>query len=279
MKQTILLLFFTTFHAFAFAQIDKKAEYSYAVVYDYNFQPSKEDKATRISEMMFLQVGKGFSNYLSLNQYRADSIIEELAREAELTNRIPSMGRADQRPQATVHHKVFFERSSNQMHFLGRFIVHRAHYKEAIPQLNWQMHEEEKEVAGYNCKKATTSFGGRDYTAWYAPTIELHNGPYKFNGLPGLILSIYDTDKEHVFTAVRVEKKNIVENLREWKGMYVHEFPSKEEFLAYAKKMKDNPALMLQQDVIRVPQDKMEETANRLKTSIEKNNNPIEREQ
>lgn len=39
-------------------------------------------------------------------------------------------------------------------------------------------------------------YAGRNWTAWYTEDIPIQFGSYKFNGLPGLILEIYD-DKEH----------------------------------------------------------------------------------
>jgi len=45
-------------------------------------------------------------------------------------------------------------------------------------------------------QKATTSFAGRQYIAWFTPEIPVPDGPYKFNGLPGLIIEIADL-KDH----------------------------------------------------------------------------------
>jgi GLPGLI family protein len=56
-----------------------------------------------------------------------------------------------------------------------------------------------KEILGYNCKKGNNRFAGRTYVAWYTTEISIADG-YKFHGLPGLILSIYDTNKHYQFT-------------------------------------------------------------------------------
>jgi len=60
-------------------------------------------------------------------------------------------------------------------------------------------------VAGYLCQKATCRFRGRNYTAWFAMDIPIQNGPWKFGGLPGLILKAYDSDKLYVFECVKIE--------------------------------------------------------------------------
>lgn len=69
---------------------------------------------------------------------------------------------------------------------------------EKLPVLKWNIHNESKKISHYNCNKATVSFRGRKYIAWYSLDIPLKNGPYKFHGLPGLILEIYDeTNRFH----------------------------------------------------------------------------------
>ncbi len=67
--------------------------------------------------------------------------------------------------------------------------------KEVAPIQNWKIENETKKIGKFNCKKATTSFRGRNYTAWFTTDIPLKFGPWKLNGLPGLILEAYDTNK------------------------------------------------------------------------------------
>jgi hypothetical protein len=54
--------------------------------------------------------------------------------------------------------------------------------------------------------KATTSFAGRNYEAWFTPEIPISDGPYKFYGLPGLIFKICDKKNQHVFTLKKLTK-------------------------------------------------------------------------
>lgn len=62
------------------------------------------------------------------------------------------------------------------------FLIH-----EAIRDTGWVLQSEEKEVAGYICKKAVS---GRKAIAWYCPEIPVSDGPSLFSGLPGLVLEV-----------------------------------------------------------------------------------------
>ena len=58
---------------------------------------------------------------------------------------------------------------------------------------NWQIQPETKEILGFSCQKADCEFRGRKYEAWFTPEIPIDNGPWKFAGLPGLIVAVADT--------------------------------------------------------------------------------------
>ncbi len=75
-------------------------------------------------------------------------------------------------------------------------------------------------ILGHRCQKATCRWRGRDYVAWFAPDIPIRRGPWKFGGLPGLIMKIHDVDSLYVFEAVAIEKGNFP----------IYQYP-KEEFM------------------------------------------------
>jgi GLPGLI family protein len=61
-------------------------------------------------------------------------------------------------------------------------------------KFDWKIGNETKKIGENNCKKATTLFRGRKYTAWFAEGIPINKGPWKFYGLPGLIVEVYDDE-------------------------------------------------------------------------------------
>ena len=71
----------------------------------------------------------------------------------------------------------------------------QVYVKEVLPKFNWKITNQKKKIASFNCVLATTTFRGRKYYAWYTPEIAVFSGPWKLNGLPGMILEAYDEDK------------------------------------------------------------------------------------
>lgn len=81
----------------------------------------------------------------------------------------------------------------------SNFLSRKQFYmKEDTPRMNWKITDEKKKIGKFICKKAITDFRGRNYTAWFTPEIAVQFGPWKLNGLPGLILEAYD-NKNNVF--------------------------------------------------------------------------------
>ena len=111
-------------------------------------------------------------------------------------------------------------------------------YVDSLHTQTWTMGDSTREVLGYTCQQATADFRGRHWTAWFATDIPVSDGPWKLGGLPGLILEAYDEGKQHVFTAVGLERVNdepIIFN-RSFVGNQKFEQTNRLEFLRSKKK-------------------------------------------
>lgn len=69
------------------------------------------------------------------------------------------------------------------------------------------MKQEKDTILGYPVQKATTQYGGRKWIVWFASDIPIPDGPYKFFGLPGLILKVHDTGNNHIFELKGIKNK------------------------------------------------------------------------
>lgn len=75
-----------------------------------------------------------------------------------------------------------------------------------LPAMDWKINGDTATFGGLHCQQAQTFFKGRHYTAWFCPDLPMHTGPWKLNGLPGLIIQAYDDKQEVLFMFDRVEK-------------------------------------------------------------------------
>lgn len=117
-------------------------------------------------------------------------------------------------------------------------------YAERLPAFEWQILSESKDILGYKCQKALGEFRGRKYIAWFAPSILISDGPWKFCGLPGLILAVEDTDKYFVFTCIDI-KNNQSQPIRFW--TYPHTKSSREKLRTIIQRMHKQPVVFCEQ--------------------------------
>jgi GLPGLI family protein len=68
--------------------------------------------------------------------------------------------------------------------------------KEPIETISWNKIDSTKTIGNFKCNLASSNFRGRKYFAWYSADIPTYWGPWKLQGLPGLILEVYDETQE-----------------------------------------------------------------------------------
>ena len=96
--------------------------------------------------------------------------------------------------------------NKKQLEHIHRIASDKFIMKEEFPELDWNILDETKEIGGYTCQKASTTFKGRTYEAWFTTEIPMSFGPWKLQGLPGLILAASDTKHEVMFEYDGFEK-------------------------------------------------------------------------
>lgn len=76
---------------------------------------------------------------------------------------------------------------------------------DSLHPMKWELLSDQKEILGYQCHSAKTYFRGRTYTAYYANDLPYTGGPWKFGGLPGLILEVHSLDDIYQFRATIIQ--------------------------------------------------------------------------
>lgn len=103
-----------------------------------------------------------------------------------------SRSRWDDHLPAIIRKKNSFENTS--LILLNDFFSLKS-----VDKMNWKLLNDTKVDGQYKLQKATTTFGGRNWIAWFSNDVNLSEGPYKFRGLPGLIFEIEDDKKNFIF--------------------------------------------------------------------------------
>jgi len=76
--------------------------------------------------------------------------------------------------------------------------------KESLENIPWEILDEFKYFEKLKCQKASGNFRGRTYTVWFATDIPAPFGPWKLNGLPGLIIDVQDDKNQVYFSATKI---------------------------------------------------------------------------
>ncbi|TDX83193.1 GLPGLI family protein [Epilithonimonas xixisoli] len=185
MKKLILL--FTLIGTLATAQ-NKRFIYEYKFISD---STNVEDVKT---EMMFLDTTKEGSKYYSYTVFNADSAMKvNLEKQLAATGSInitSDMRKGEVRYSVT---KTYPDYKINLHRRLGM-----DKYKISEDRkINWKISSEKEKIGEWNAQKAEADFAGRHWIAWFSTEIPIQDGPYKFQGLPGLIVKIEDKNGSH----------------------------------------------------------------------------------
>ncbi len=159
-----------------------------------------------------LQVGEKSAKFWDYAQFLADST-EFIAKASP--EQITEANNTLIKELCYFDAEIFQNQPKNKITENGIIGVTYYTYNEPAKNLKWTLHSDTLTVLKTLCNKATMEFGGREWTAWYAPSIPVSYGPWKLSGLPGLILKAEDDSGMHTFEAVSIRnsKLPIYENI------------------------------------------------------------------
>ncbi len=206
MKSILTFLIACTAGFNVYAQNPDKAlsrvSYSFSHIRD----TTQKDKPYK--ENMLLVVGKNASVYTSY-----DKINRDLDRQKQITEQLKNQAGSGQMSikiegspmqQRVSDVDYFFFANENKM-FTKERVFNNYLIEEPTPKINWKIGKDTATFAGLHCQKATANFKGRNWIAWFAPELPFQSGPWKLNGLPGLIIEAYDEKKEVIFQFAGME--------------------------------------------------------------------------
>ncbi|WP_313091850.1 GLPGLI family protein [Chryseobacterium flavum] len=273
--------------------------------YEYRFIPDSNNKTEVKTEMMLLDIDKNGSNYYSHDKFVADSIGRaDLEKQLKAGGGSISVNRREKPGQ--VSYKVTKEYPDFKTYLFRNISVDKYKIKED-KKTEWNILPDKQKIGEYNAQKATTSFGGREWTAWFTTEIPFQDGPYKFYGLPGLIVKIEDATGSHSMVlagnktvkATEAEKETQLPENVKILGLFGKEIEvTKEQFKKAWKAYVNDPTKNMRELMMKNggdtnskvafkvktadgrefsdPNQVFREMEKRTKESLQKDNNPIE---
>ncbi|GAP73338.1 GLPGLI family protein [Candidatus Symbiothrix dinenymphae] len=167
-------------------------------------------KAETYDDLQRLEIGTHLSKYFSHFVYNSDSLCTNWRNKHPTARSAPMrMGNGGKDGAWSEYYfsEYYKDFSKNTLTEYARMPMRISDYQysEDIPVQNWEIQQDTLTIAGYLCQKAISRFRGRDYIAWFTVDIPINNGPWKFSGLPGLILKVYDKDNQKIFECIKIE--------------------------------------------------------------------------
>ena len=157
-------------------------------------------KSKNVSEdIKVLQIGKHISKFYSYYVLKYDSVIQELIKKGnDFVPNNPKSG--------AQGYEIFKNYPNGKLTYTdkGTCLFDNFIYEEDVPVFKWKLISDKVMLLDHPCQKATTSFRGRDYEAWFAADIPIPDGPWKFSGLPGLILKVQDVQQNFIFECISI---------------------------------------------------------------------------
>jgi GLPGLI family protein len=256
-------------------------------VYQVTMKPDAENKTDIKTENAYLDISGEKSLFYSENRYKRDSIMQKAFSGGGGRG---SVSREQMEGVRTnINYSVEKDKANQKTIFKDRIGRDVYVYEEDRP-LNWKMSSETTKIGEYKVQKATTDFGGRKWTAWFTTDLPYQDGPYKFGGLPGLIVKVEDENGDYSFDLMKNYKIAEISTLNQFGNTLK---VKRSDYVKQQEKFKADPMSFMQNSGggsfpsppraggggrggDQNPADMRKRMEERVKEEAKKNSNPIE---
>ncbi len=173
------------------------------VLYDLTYREDSTHLDWARRERMILLIGNRISSFQSYRQFMYNPIAFQKMQEGTFSDWFNT----DEAQQYT--HRFFYCLYKNHPERMMTynstvFLAGRFYYEEPLGAFDWEILDDTMSVKGYLCQKAVCQYGGRHWEAWFTDELPFSDGPWKFHGLPGLILKVADTHRHYCFDFISI---------------------------------------------------------------------------
>ncbi|KEO74957.1 GLPGLI family protein [Anditalea andensis] len=195
-----IILFFITLHIL-YAQNSKELSSNLAVFYEMNYIPDLSQLDEVKKTLTILLIRDQSSLFKTYNKYRQDSLVNHHSSIGTSFNEFNEIKK--QIPSSSHNFQIVKEKKFITIY--DKVIPDQYMYERNSIDIQWEILGEKQELFGFQVQKASTVYGGRKWEAWFTEEIPLNEGPYIFNGLPGLIITIEDSEGHYKFSLFKIK--------------------------------------------------------------------------
>lgn len=207
------------------------AQQSTRFVYQVTTTPDSTNTDSRKSELAYLDTNGKQSYFYAENTLKRDSIMERM--------RATKSFDRSQMENLRSNLQFSIEKDLGKQSLLYKSRIGRDQYSyNETPAFPWKILPETVKIGEYNTQKAEVVYGGRTWYAWFTQEIPLQDGPYKFSGLPGLIMKVQDAKGDYSFDLMQTKKIASVQQ-PQTRGQYIN--ISKSKYADLEKKFQKDP--------------------------------------
>ena len=279
-------LFKITFIALFLAQLSMAQTSRF--VYQVTMKSDSTDKANATIETARLDISPEKSLFYGEGRIKRDSVMQRM-RETRNFDR-----NAMQNLRSSIDYIVEKDLIKNITYFKTRLGRDQYTYEEDR-KMDWKILPETVKIGEYEAQKAETTFAGRKWYAWFTQDIPFQDGPYKFKGLPGLIIKVEDANGDYSFDLQQSKKITEFPNFDNRGGNPIK--VKRTDFEKQEKLYRKDPVSFVTNSFsqgmpappqsmgggnrgggggFRMDSDFRKQMEDRLKEEVAKNNNPIE---
>lgn len=188
-------------------------------IYDYKFVADSTNRDDVKSELMYLDINEKGSKFYSREVYVSDSTMTAMfEKQIKATGGMNVDMKAISMRKGSVRYKIYKNYPNFETYSLTRLGMDAYKIADKRP-IVWKILSDKQKIGNWETQKAITEFAGRKWIAWFTEELPFQDGPYKFRGLPGLIVKLEDATQSHVFELKAVGKyKEEVQKVSEFVG-------------------------------------------------------------
>lgn len=172
------------------------------VTYKLKYQPDSTNPDDIRNSKLLLFIGPNISKIVNKAGYINDTTIRKFTTDAQVISYLTD--------PKTFHGSILYQIYKNypkgKLTYTDHIPSDSYRFEESLDLFQWKLTGDTATISGFKSQRATCDFGGRNWIAWFSPDLPFSDGPYKFNGLPGLIVKVFDTRNHYVFELVAVNK-------------------------------------------------------------------------